>query len=250
MSNELQKIEPEAARMMTMIERMATDPSVDPAKLREILAVKKEWEADEARKLFATDMALFQAKCPIIAKLDSADGKNYARIDRIHRETKGLRSECGFWFVWHACEIKDQVAHIEGLLGHRGGHTVTCKQVIPMPEEIISKFGKRVGNATQRAGSAMSYAKRYGECLALGIVTGDDDDGNAKPKAKLPPVETGDIAALKKQLWDLTAKVHGGDKNILRQFCIDECGLEPETPLEELSAKRLESLIFVAKQKV
>jgi hypothetical protein len=35
-------------------------------------------------------------------------------------------------------------------------------------------------NATQRAGSAETYAKRYALCSALGIQTGDDDDdGNA-----------------------------------------------------------------------
>ena len=249
--NALQKSEPaDNGRMMAMIERMVTDPAVDPGKLREILAVKQSWEADEARKMFATDMADFQARCPIIAKLDSANGKNYARIDRIHRETKPLRSECGFWFTWNSCEIKGEVAHIEGMLGHRGGHTVICKQVIPLPDEIISRDGRKVGNSAQRAGSAMTYAKRYGECLALGIVTGDDDDGNAKPKPNVPPPQGSDVAALKKQLWDMTAKIHNGNKNALRQFLVDDCGLDPEKPMEELSSKELTALMFVVKGKV
>src|SRR5262245_38704281 len=76
----------EAERMFSMIESMATDPRVDPAKLREILAVKQSWESDEARKQFARDMAVFQSRCPIIEKGDEAYGKRYARIDRIHRE--------------------------------------------------------------------------------------------------------------------------------------------------------------------
>ena len=175
MSNEVAIIprESEAQRMFAMIERMATDPQVDPAKLREILSVKQTWEADEARKMFARDMALFQSRCPIIAKADDAYGKKYARIDRIHRETRGLRKECGFWFTWQVCEIRDGMAFMEGLLGHNGGHTVPIKQVIPLPEELKGQ------NAAQRAGSAMTYAKRYGECLALDIVTGEDDDGNA-----------------------------------------------------------------------
>lgn len=186
----------EPDKMLSMIERMATDPACDPAKLREILAVKKDWEADEARKAFSADMASFQARCPIIAKLENANGKNYARIDRIYRETRPLRTECGFWFVWNSCEIKGEIAHIEGLLGHRGGHTIPCRQIIPLPEEIISKSGFRATNAAQRAGSAESYAKRYGECLALGIVTGEDNDGNS-PKSKDPTRE------LLVELWNL-----------------------------------------------
>ena len=58
----------ETERMFSMIERMATDPQVDPAKLREILSVKQIWEADEARKAFSRDMAVFQTECPIISR--------------------------------------------------------------------------------------------------------------------------------------------------------------------------------------
>ena len=173
----------ETERMFAMIERMATDPQVDPAKLREILSVKQAWEADEARKAFSRDMAVFQTECPIISKADSANGKMYAKIDRIHRETRELRKKCGFWFTWASVEISANVAKLEGLLGHSGGHTIPIKQVIPLPEEIVSGSGKLAQNSSQRAGSAMTYAKRYGECLALDIVTGEDFDGNV-PKQR------------------------------------------------------------------
>jgi hypothetical protein len=33
-------------------------------------------------------------------------------------------------------------------------------------------------NKAQQMGSASTYARRYALCAALGIVTGDDDDGN------------------------------------------------------------------------
>lgn len=205
MKTEIQKYEPEqsGSRAFALIEKLATDPTSDPAKLREILAVKQSWEADEARKAFARDMARFQSECPIIAKGDEAYGKRYARIDRIHRETRGLRKECGFWFTWSVCEIKADVAYLEGLLGHSGGHTVPIKQVIPLPDVLKGQ------NATQRAGSAMTYAKRYGECLALDIVTGEDDDGNARPIKSAGPGVRHDDAANKRKLVDLTREIHG-----------------------------------------
>jgi hypothetical protein len=242
--NELAKIEPQDSRMIEMIERMATDPLVDPAKLREILAVKQSWEADEARKAFSRAMSDFQNRCPIISKADTANGRGYARIDRLHRETRKLREECGFWFVWTVCEVTGELVHLEGILGHSGNHQMPIKQTIPLPDKISGT------NAAQRAGSAQTYAKRYGELAALNIVTGEDDDGNAKPKAIVPAPQSSAAAALKKQLWDITQPIHRGDKNALRQFLVDDCGLEPEKPMEDLTAKELETLLFVAKKKV
>lgn len=236
--------ESETSRMFAMIERMATDPAVDPQKLKEILSVKQSWEADEARKAFARDMAVFQSRCPIISKADKAYDKMYARIDRIHRETRDLRKECGFWFTWQKCEIHDQMAHMEGVLGHSGGHMVPLKQVIPIPDNAKGM------NSTQRAGSAMTYAKRYGECLALDIVTGEDDDGHAAPPPKPVAPNTSELETLKRDLWELTKSVHHGDKKKLRQYLVDDCGLDPERPLEEITVAEAKAVFSVAKSKL
>ena len=241
-------IEPqESKQMLSMIERMATDPNCEPAKLREILAVKQSWEADEARKAFAVDMATFQSKCQIIGKLDTANGRGYARLDRIYRETRPLRTECGLWFIWHSCEVKGEVAYLEGLLGHRSGHTIPCKQVVPMPEEI------RGTNATQRSGSAQTYARRYGECAALGIVTGDDNDGNAKPRAG------GDeLRKFTRELWFLlTSKVAGAtdkdkDWNSRNQWLyandILDGAADPAETVLNCTAERLQEVIKPVKE--
>lgn len=207
--------------MFSMIERMATDPAVDPAKLREILSVKQSWEADEARKTFARDMATFQSRCPIIAKGDTAYDKSYARIDRIHRETRDLRRECGFWFTWSVCEIREGLAFMEGLLGHSGGHTVPLKQVIPLPDILKGQ------NATQRAGSAMTYAKRYGECLALDIVTGEDDDGAAGPKPK-PGGPANATAKTREWMLGQLADI----RQQAQTYAIDKGWIMPDEPIE------------------
>ena len=44
---------------------------------------------------------------------------------------------------------------------------------VPTPELIKGQ------NKAQQAGSASTYAQRYGLTAALGLVTGDDDDGHA-----------------------------------------------------------------------
>lgn len=218
---QLQKMEPQAVaappqseteRMFSMIERMATDPQVDPAKLREILSVKQAWEADESRKAFASAMANFQSRCPIIEKLDTANGRGYARLDRIHREIRPLLRECGLWFSWTVCEEREGgLIHLEGILGHSSGHQVPCRQLISLPDKISGT------NAAQRAGSGQTYAKRYGELAALNVVTGDDDDGNAKRQrpaspSTLAPKDLG-VKELASRLWNLLKPVVGQDPN-------------------------------------
>jgi len=165
---------------MALIQRAAMDPAVDPAKLRELLAVQQEWRAGEAKAAFARDMARFQAAVRIVEKGDTANGRAYARIDRIHREIRPHLRECGFWVSWERCDIEADMVILEGTLGHRDGHTVAIRQHIPMPDKISGT------NAAQRAGSAQTYAKRYGECLVLGVMTGVDDDGGGG--AALPSV--------------------------------------------------------------
>jgi len=155
---------------------MAT--GVSPEHLRELLAVRREWEADEARKAFNLSVSEFQRRAPIIAKADKAYDKEYARMDRIWREIRPLLTELGLSVTWQICELKDGgLCHVEGQLRHRDGHGERLAMDVPVPELIKGQ------NKAQQMGSATTYAKRYAMTGALGIVTGDDDDGHAAGSA-------------------------------------------------------------------
>jgi len=153
--------------------REAITSGKSPEFMRELLAVRREWEADEARKAFNVSIADFQRRAPIISKGDTAHDKQYARMDRIWREIRPLLTELGLSVTWQVCELRDTICHVEGALRHRDGHGEKLVQDIPMPELI------RGQNKAQQMGSAATYARRYALCAALGIVTGDDDDGHA-----------------------------------------------------------------------
>ena len=145
-----------------------------PEMMRELLAVKKDWEADEARKAFASAVADFQARCPIIEKGDKAYDKEYARIDRIWRTIRPLMEERGLAITWQSAELRDgSICHVEGQLSHRLGHSQKLTYDVPVPDLLKGQ------NKAQQMGSATTYAKRYALCSALGIQTGEDDDGNA-----------------------------------------------------------------------
>lgn len=158
--------------------REAMKAGASPEYMRELLAVRREWQADEARKAFNLAVSEFQRRAPIIAKADKAYDKEYARMDRIWRETRPLITELGMSVTWQVCELRDGMCHVEGQLRHRDGHGEKLVFDCPLPAIIKSNSGKDAQNAAQQMGSASTYAKRYAFCAALGIVTGDDDDGN------------------------------------------------------------------------
>lgn len=174
MSTELAEAPPNEHSAIALI-REAMANKADPAYLRELLAVRRDWEADEARKAYNIAVSDFQRRCPIIEKADKAYDKQYARMDRIWSTIRPLLGELGLSVTWQACELKgDGLCHVEGQLRHRDGHGERLAQDIPMPELIKGQ------NRAQQMGSASTYAKRYALCAALGIVTGDDldDDGH------------------------------------------------------------------------
>jgi hypothetical protein len=126
-----------------------------------------------ARKLFFKAITEFQRDCPIIEKGDKAYDKEYARMDRIWRTIRPLLARTGLSVSWQKCELKDGVCHIEGMLAHGAGHSIELVRDVAVPELLKGQ------NKAQQAGSASTYAQRYALCGALGIVTGEDDDGHA-----------------------------------------------------------------------
>jgi len=180
--------------------QQAIDSKADPAYLRELLAVRREWEADEARKAYFSAVTQFQQEAPIIEKGDDAHGKKYARLDRIWRTIRPLVAKLGLAVTWQRCEIKDGLCHIEGRLTHVMGHSEAIVADTALPELI------RGQNAAQQVGSAETYAKRRALCSALGLVTGDDDDGHGAGVATITSDQAAELAALIKTANDLTAQ--------------------------------------------
>ena len=62
-----------------------------------------------------------------------------------------------------------------GYYGDRAEETLT--EEAEAGDDFLASTAVEWENEAQRAGSAQTYAKRYALCAALGIVTGDDDDG-------------------------------------------------------------------------
>lgn len=197
MSTEALTVPPQNSPISIIREAIASGK--DPEYLRELLAVRRDWEADEARKAYNSAVSDFQQRAPIIAKDDKAYDKAYARMDRIWREIRPLLTGLGLSVTWQICELRDGMCHVEGQLRHRDGHGEKLVQDIPLPELIKGQ------NAAQQMGSASTYARRYALCAALGIVTGDDDDGHAAGQVFVTPEQAREVADLVEACKGLTS---------------------------------------------
>jgi hypothetical protein len=162
---------------LAVVLRAVNDEKCDPAKLRELLAVRREWMEDEARAAFNAAIVQFQQRARIVARGDVANGRAYAKMDRIWREIRPLMDECGLAVTWESVKTVGDSCILDGNLRHSRGHAQPLHHEMPLPDKISGQ------NAAQRAGSGETYCKRYATCAALGIQTGEDTDGAPPSRA-------------------------------------------------------------------
>lgn len=209
--------------------REAMASGQDPQYLRELLAVRREWEADEARKAYFRAISEFQSRAPIIEKGDDAHGKKYARMDRIWRTIRPLFTDLGLSCTWQVCTVRDNMCHVEGQLAHSQGHCVPLAMDVALPAIITGQ------NAAQQVGSARTYATRYAFCAATGIQTGEDDDAYS----------AGTDFATKEQvdlMESLLAKCDNGTRESLLEWA--ECDR-----VEEMPAAKVHKALATLKKK-
>jgi hypothetical protein len=170
-------IQREAASILDVIARAATDPTVNVEKLERLLAIQERLLADQRRTSFMAALGDLQAKLPQISKAgritdrDGALRNRYAKIEDIDMAIRPLCAEFGFAFSFDSKATAGGTEY-SCKLSHRDGHSETKALVLPLD----SGAGR---NAVQSAGSSISYAKRYLLGMHLHLVTRDeDDDGN------------------------------------------------------------------------
>lgn len=123
-----------------------------------------------------------QRDFPVIGK----DAQNpeyrsaYASLDKIVETVRPILAGHGLSVVQGA-EQNESALVVTTCLLHRSGEWIETAVVMPLVGRML-KGGSRAEPDPQSAGSAVSYGRRYGICAALGLVTGEDDDGNTASK--------------------------------------------------------------------
>lgn len=174
----------------------AVAQKVDTDQLRELLAIKREHDADIARRAFAEAMSEAQAALPMVVK-DRANlqtSSRYATMDAIVSACMPIVTGHGF-----SVSYGTDKTELPGCVGitmtvrHRAGHAESVRCDIPL--DLTGIAGKTNKTALHAHGSTMTYGQRYLFKLFFNLATGDDTDGN-QPDATITEEQAANIEAL------------------------------------------------------
>lgn len=148
--------------------------------LERLMTLQERWEANTNKKAFNAAMADFRGEVPDIGKDASVayetdrgvTSYNHASLDHICHQINPVLSKFGLSFNWSDPKQEGGLLHVTCRVSHRLGHTEGTTLV----SALDTSGGK---NAIQSLGSTSSYLSRYTLVMALGLSTGEDDDGRA-----------------------------------------------------------------------
>jgi hypothetical protein len=175
---------------------LAIDRQADPDTLSKLLDLQERYEAGQARKLYVLAMTAFKRESPAVMKktaevdFTSTKGRtayNYANLGSIVQEVTTIMSKHGLSASWETRQESNGNISVTCHITHSAGHRESVTLAGP-PDDSGNK------NRIQAVGSTVTYLQRYTLLAALGLATGDDDDGRggkkkpdiAAPKEKAP----------------------------------------------------------------
>lgn len=176
----LAPIQSESAAIISMIERMASDPTVDIARLEKILELRERVEAKNAERDFNAAMASAQAEMPqVVRNADNEQTKSkYATLEKINAAMSPIISKHGFSMSFGTAD-SPHAGHyrIVCTTSHVGGHSREDHADVPI--DLGGIKGNQNKTATHAFGSTMSYGRRYLTMMIFNVTTKkEDDDGN------------------------------------------------------------------------
>jgi hypothetical protein len=152
--------------------------------LRDLFQLKKEVEADEARKAYDMAFAAFKSESIRIVKnievtAGPLNGKKYADLLAVVEALTGKLSAHGLSSSWKITKDDPQWLEVTCTIRHERGHSESVSMGGP-PDAGGAK------NAIQARASTVTYLQRYTLLAATGMAAGGTDtDGRAPQKDAL-----------------------------------------------------------------
>lgn len=170
--------EPGSVAIMGFIEKALFSDNFDVDKLQKLFEVKKEWEANEARKAFNVAVAEFKKECPVVIKdlTNSQFDSKYVSKGNLVNTINPVLGKFGLRTNWDI----DQTSGIKVTctLTHAFGHSESVSMTAPE-----DKSGSK--NPIQQIKSTKTYLEiaTYESITGVTAGGGGDDDGNGTAPA-------------------------------------------------------------------
>jgi len=196
-------------QIMAVIERLATNPTVDPEKLERLLALQERLLDRNAKTAFDDALGRVIPALPVITrdgkiivqektatgKRDGAVTQNtpYAKWETIMPIVNPILAEHGLHIRHRIGTAADGRVRVTALLSGYGYTDDSCYFDLP-----ADTTGSK--NNAQAWASAVSYAKRHTACAVLNIVTRQEDDdgkGSGRPVVMGEPIDVDQAARIR-----------------------------------------------------
>lgn len=181
---------------LTLIER-ALDRGVDMETIERLVALQERKEARDAERAMAEALAAFQAECPAVRRVGTADVRKngqvqysygFAPYDEIVRVIREPLAKHGLSYT-HDTKMENSTLTVTCTLQHVAG----ARRSATFTGPFDNSGGK---NPLQGIGSTRSYGKRYTLTDVLGLATEEDDDGVGSHGADAPTVNDAQLKRL------------------------------------------------------
>ena len=203
------------AALMEIIGELRRNPNFNISDLRELLAMKAEWEREENRKAYRAALARAQANMPVVtrnvhvyfeSKKEGVEPTDYrhAGYGNLVDTIKGCLSAEGLSYDHNVIQQDGQVT-VECILSHELGHSQ--KVVMSAPPDATG--GK---NAIQAIKSTRTYLKRSTFEDVTGAVIDDADDDGHGYGGGVETITDEQLAHLEDELEKLGATSDDRDK--------------------------------------
>lgn len=165
----------QGATPMSML-AVAVQKGMDLETIKELRALQKDWDADEARKAFNNAFAAFKAEAVQIIKSRTVDqgplsGKKYAELFAVVNAVTPALSRHGLSAAWKITKDEKDWIEVTCILKHSLGHSDSVSMGGP-PDTGGAK------SPIQARASTVSYLERYTLKAICGVSEqGDDKDG-------------------------------------------------------------------------
>jgi len=208
---------------MDMLDR-ALSQGATPDVLAKFMDLHERWEQNQARRAFNAAMAAAKAEIPVIGKNRKVDftGKsgvrtnyNFADLAEITRVVVPILAKHGLFHRFRTDTPLNGPVTVTCIVWHRDGHS---------EENTLSAGRDNTGNKNdiQAIGSTVTFLSRYTLNAALGLATGEDDDGRSSS------TDTGEVIT-KAQADHIKAKVA-------------ELGIDPASFLSYMRAETIDDI--------
>jgi hypothetical protein len=202
--------------------QVAYEKGASIEQLERLMVLKREFEADEARKAFNVAFAEFKAEAIKLVRTKQITdgplkGKKHADLAVIVETVTPALSRHGLSAAWRLTKDDKDWMEVTCTLSHAAGHS----ESVAMGGAPDTGPGR---NAMQARGSAKSYLERYTLTAITGLAAGDaDDDGTGGNGGNSNSVEFwAGKAALAATLDDLGKVSKDGAREFRGASCVAE----------------------------